>query len=150
MLWVAILVIGFVLIWALYWLRQSRLPTNDGTIRSSFFYKTVLNEQGLCITFTKTPFLYWIVFSWAVLLVGSFIMQILPDWPFYLFAAIALPYIFFAYFAHLKPNRMIKEAASKGAIIVTGSKFSFSNPLRVIITGKNTAEQGVAPNRWHD
>lgn len=102
----------------------------------SLFYHREDKGNEVVITYTYRALFYWLL---LIAFVSVFILQnIVNNWwvEFILtFGIIGLIVVFFiVYFIDLrKPDREIKQAMSKGEVTISGNKFSFSNPIKIVI-----------------
>jgi len=87
-----------------------------------FLYDRKESHEDIVIVFKYQPVFY------IVLLAAILIPSIDPKWDAYLTLAIILFGVAWIV-GKLKANREIKRAMRNGKVEVSGSKFSFSNPL---------------------
>jgi len=97
----------------------------------SFFVERVETEDKVVITFKK-----YALFVWGIL---AFICLFLFSAHFLKEAGMILNFLFYGFLfyfliSHLKYYREIHAAMRKGSVKMSGSKYSFANPLTVEIT----------------
>ena len=80
----------------------------------------------------KIRYKYWGLYYIALLVSLILIFVLRGKYSFFVFVVFfALAIVFMVGF--WKPNREIRKAMKRGAVKVSGSKFSFSNPLTAVI-----------------
>lgn len=104
----------------------------------SLFYKREETSNEVTIIYTYRALFYWFFF---VALVSAFIISKLVTHIFWLYmitnwGVLGLFLVFFVvYYIDLrKPDKEFKQAMDEGKAKISGNKFSFSNPIKVVIT----------------
>ena len=88
--------------------------------------------------FKKSVWIYPILGIGFILYFLSINLQIFPRYILYwVYGVPTIIYFFMSFFSHLAPNKEIREATKRGFVKVSGSKFSFKNPLVVVIEKEN-------------
>jgi hypothetical protein len=106
--------------------------TSPGTKRG-FFYERTATDTQVIYRFKNTLLIYYVVGMGAILWLLTSSLRIIPERALTIYCAAAFFYFLVNFFAHVAPNREIREATKHGTVKVSGSKFSFKNPLTVII-----------------
>ena len=104
---------------------------------------SIVDESSNETTFEFRTIYLWILYGiFAVGGIGLFLKE--PTLG-YVAGGCMLIYFLTVSLQYRKLGAMTKQAALNSSVKYSGSKWSFSNPLRVTIP-KTNAEQGVAPN----
>jgi pilus assembly protein TadC len=104
----------------------------------SLFYTREETTQEITITYMYRALFYWF---FLVTVVSTFIVGNLVQHIFWLYVitswgVLGLFIVFFlVYYIDLrKPDKEFKQAMDQGKAKISGNKFSFSNPVKVVIT----------------
>ena len=135
MVWVVVLVIvdSIYLLLRLFFRRKIKVPEKQ-PVQYSFFYKREEFPDKIVYRFKNSGWIYPLIGIGLIAYFLSIHLRILHDYIFYwVYGVPAIIYFFMSFFSHLGPNKEIRVAMKRGGVKVSGSKYSFKNPLIVTI-----------------
>jgi len=125
------------LMFRLYFKRKSKVLEKQ-SVQYSFFYRREEFPNKIVFRFKNSAWIYPLLGLGLILYFLSIQFRILHEYIFYwVYGVPFIIYVFISFFSLLAPNKEIRAATKIGSVKISGSKFSFKNPLIVIIEKDN-------------
>lgn len=137
--WVVLLAIvdSIYVLSRLFFKKKSKVLKRE-SVQYSFFYRREELPTKIVYRFKNSALIYPLLGLGLILYFFSIHLRILDEYIFYwIYGVPTIIYFFISFFSHLAPNKEIRAATKRGSVKVSGSKFSFKNPLMVIIEKEN-------------